>query len=148
MQTTGAPKSGLKIRPNTQRTGTFELKATNDRSLGFVMNGDAGGPSFVIAGAGPETRSVFQQVLLWPATKVLHGRLALILLDTIEGDLATAALRDVTNLLSPVRDSLFLPSLETRHPENDQASIQTIENFCAKHGLFSVKAAGPDCASL
>lgn len=112
------------------------------------MNGDGRGPSFVIAGSGPETRSVFQKVLLWPATKVLHGRLALILLDQIDGDLATAALRDVTDLLSPIRDSLFLPSPQSKPPEPHHSSIQTIENFCAKHGLVSVKTGGPDCASL
>lgn len=148
MQTKSIKKSGLKVRPNIQIKGTFELKATNGRSLGFIMNGDRSGPSFAIAGYGPETRSVFQQVLLWPATKVLRGRLALILLDTVNGELATAALRDVTELLSPVRDSLFLTSLEVKHPRAQEASIQTIEKFCAKYALFSVKASGPDCASL
>lgn len=148
MQTPVTHKPRLKVRANTKNAGLFELKGSGGLSLGFVMNGDGKGPSFVIAGAGPAVRNVFQKVLMWPATKVIHGRLALIMLDKIVEDDASTVLGEITNLLSPVQDSLFLPSLETKHPESDQASIQTIENFCAKHGLFSVKATGLDCASL
>lgn len=135
------PQPVLKIRPNTTRPGTFELKTSDGKSLGFVMNGNTGGASFVIAGMGADARSVFQQVLMWPATRALRGRLALILLDRVEGDAAAEALRDVTRLLAPVEDSLFLPALA----DGASTALSTVENFCRKHGLLRVET---DSASL
>lgn len=148
MKSSSQKKSGLKVRADVSRTGAFELKGADGSSLGFILNGDGKGPSFVIAGSGAVTRSVYQQVMTWPATKVILGRLALILIDKVDGENATAALREVTELLSPVKDTLFLPPVRTEHPRANQTALQTIENFCNIHGLLSVKASKPDCASL
>lgn len=148
MENSSQNKLGLKVTADVGSTGTFELKGADGRSFGFVINGDGEGPSFVIAGSGSAIRPVYQRVLMWPATKAVHGRVALLLLDKVSDENAPVVLSEVTKLLSPVKDALFLPSTETDHPDASEDSLRTIENFCAKHGLFSVEINKIDCASL
>lgn len=135
--------NGLRITPDARGIGTFEIKTADGRALGFVMNGQSNESSFVIAGSGAAIRSVFQQVLMWPATKVINARLALILMDKIEGESATPTLREMTDMLAPVQDYLFLPVIETEQTQTAPAALRAIENFCHKHGVISERSDRP-----
>lgn len=148
MQTSVVKNSRLKVRAKTDDTHIFEIKTSDGLSLGFVMNGTASGATLVVAGTGPNVRSVFQQVLLWPATRSLKNRLALILLDRIDGPEASAAISDVSALLRPIKDTLFLPGTDSSAAEAKLTDLETIEAFCIRNSALTEQAARPDCASL
>lgn len=138
----------LKLKPVLQSTGCFELKLASNISLGFILNGNVGGQTLVIAGTGASTQIVFEQMLLWPESKNLLGRLALILLDKIDSIDSTMALQEITSLLKPVRDTLFLPAVENPEIGGNVNTLNTIENFCKVNDFLSEEEAIIDCASI
>lgn len=148
MQTPVVQKSRLKVRADTKKPGLFELKTSEGLSLGFVLNGSSSCATLIVAGAGARIPSLFERAMETSEVKQLNVRLALILLDRIDGPEVSNALSDVSELLHPVQDTLFLSVGRSAGPSELQTALETIQTFCLNHTISAASKAHPDCASI